>query len=105
MVKQKIISLQICPLVWPVDRYVHVSFLLPLLPHTHVYVYMLIYFPIQIKTGAPCRSERLAKYNQVRIAFVTAVAILFIIFQFKSGQLKWYVLVTTIGSLATKSVP
>lgn len=66
---------------------------------------MLIYFPIQIKTGAPCRSERLAKYNQVRIAFVTAVAILFIIFQFKSGQLKWYVLVTTIGSLATKFVP
>jgi enolase len=24
----------------------------------------------QIKTGAPCRSERLAKYNQARILFV-----------------------------------
>lgn len=63
---------------------------------------MLIYFPIQIKTGAPCRSERLAKYNQVRIAFVTAVAILFIIFQFKSGQLNWYVLVTTIGIFSSQ---
>lgn len=26
---------------------------------------MFVFFLTQIKTGAPCRSERLAKYNQI----------------------------------------
>lgn len=30
---------------------------------------MMLYVQGQIKTGAPCRSERLAKYNQVSLVF------------------------------------
>ena len=28
-------------------------------------VFCNVYFNFQIKTGAPCRSERLSKYNQI----------------------------------------
>ena len=29
------------------------------------FILYLVYFNLQIKTGAPCRSERLSKYNQI----------------------------------------